>query len=446
MPTPLRADGWGDDVAQHLDVDGRLADGRPAVDAIENYVSACQVLGYPGLDATQIRETYTSEDGLNLRALDADCAALQAAAAVAENVLRTQDAALTTLAGAWTGAGAEAAGEFLRQHQVASAHTTDTVRAAAEALAALRDDLWHKVDGKVATTEVVDDRTAGVRGEWLAAAQTVNTGAGDEAVASELVDQQVKPFVDSDIQEWLAAMRTATAAITDALDAAAAALSAKPATAFEVPGEFGSWSTPPTSPAAAAPAWSTPMPAAAAPAPPAPAPAPVDPAAAAPATAAPPAMPSLGGLGGGMPDIGSSLSGLGQQLADMIGGFLGSSEGDLLEDAPEFDDDKLDEPADLVDDEAEDEPEDDEPDDDEPEDEPEEPVEEVDEPTDDEAVSEQPPTPPIEPPPAEPVAAPAPTPVEAPPPPPPPPAPPSPAVPAETPCEMAAEELPQAGE
>ena len=56
----------------------------------------------------------------------------------------------------------------------------------------------------------------------MAAAQTVTTGAGDRAAASELVDQEVKPFVDNEIRsEWLAAMRSAMAAVMEAYDAAA---------------------------------------------------------------------------------------------------------------------------------------------------------------------------------------------------------------------------------
>ncbi len=56
----------------------------------------------------------------------------------------------------------------------------------------------------------IDDRRLAQRAEWLAAAQTVTTGAGDRAAASELVDQQIKPFVDNDIRsDWLAAMHRA---------------------------------------------------------------------------------------------------------------------------------------------------------------------------------------------------------------------------------------------
>ena len=43
------------------------------------------------------------------------------------------------------------------------------------------------------------------------------------------------------------------------------------------------------------------------------------------APAGPPPMPALGELGGGGPSLGTGASGFGQQLADLIGGLLGSS-------------------------------------------------------------------------------------------------------------------------
>ena len=81
-------------MAEPLDVAARLAEGRPAVDNIGDYVWACHLLGYQNPDLTlhaaQVRDWYGSEDGLDLRVLDGDCAALQAAAAAAirGNVLR----------------------------------------------------------------------------------------------------------------------------------------------------------------------------------------------------------------------------------------------------------------------------------------------------------------------------------------------------------------------
>jgi hypothetical protein len=258
-------------------------------------------------------------------------------------------------------------------------------------------------------------------------------------------------------------MHRAIASVTAAYDAASVRLDTGAVSAFDVPGELGPrWDEtdgPPTPgatvpvaalmsshevaggpPVAAGEPMSIPEPmsttvAAPAPAPTAAAPASAPfadplPAAAAPGMAPASPMPSLGEIGGGMPSLGTGLSGFGQQLADLIGGLVGSSE-DALPDPPE-----LDSPDDV------DEPDDDPLPDEEPDEETEtEPADAADESAPDEEAA-----PPEEPEPAPP--EPAATPV----PPPPEPAPPIPpavpeALPAEqTPCEIAADELPQVGE
>jgi hypothetical protein len=445
-------------MAEKLDVTSRLAEGRPAAENIQTYVWACHQLGYVNPDltlhASQVRDWYGSEDGLDLRALDGDCAALEAAVAATEAALARQDDQLGVLPAVWQGRSADLSLEFLRRHGEASAVAAAAVRTAADALATLRDNLWHTVDGKVAAAISADDRAPA---EWLAAAHTVTTGAGDRAAASERIDQEVKPFVDNDIRaDWLEAMRSAMATVVDLYDAATAELTAEPDVVFEVPGELGpSWTPPPrddeatTVPAAASPvapqSWGAPAaPPSMAASPPSPMPAPpVDAGSTAPAMAAPPSAPSLGGL----PDVGGGLSGFGQQLADAFGGLLGSAD-EALGDTSGIDDPELD---DELDDDLDDEDElDDGPDEDddkpvdpaaEPEEEP--AAEELVEPPAVEPVCEPAEAPvPAEPPPPE---EPAPTPVAVPPPPEPLP-PPEPMGANETPCEIAADELPQVGE
>ena len=461
-------------MADTLDVAARLAEGRPAVDTIGDYVWACHLLGYQNPDLTlhaaQVRDWYSSEDGLDLRALDADRAALDAAAAATESARQLQEQQLGALAGAWQGRGGDASHEFLLRHGEASAVAAMALHNAVDALTALRDDLWHTVDEKVAAAVAIDDRRQAERPEWLVATQTVTTGAGDRAVASELIDQQVKPFVDTDIRsDWVTAMQTAMADVAAAFDAATATLTAEAGALFEVPGDLGPVSTPlpssapPAEVATNAPAaWPSPAPAAAPavgamtaptpafPAAPEPAVSPV-PAAPAPATApaasampAMPTMPSLGDLGGGLPGAAGGLAGLGSRLGDAMGGLL---------DRPND--------ADLDPPELKDEPEDDQPppdgeeSDDEPAPEDEKLEDETAAETADLTETEEPATAPEdacaekpvdETPPEEPV----PTPPPAPMPPPPQPIvepPPSPEpVGGETPCEIAADELPQAGE
>jgi hypothetical protein len=355
-------------VAEPLDVAARLAEARPAVETIGEYVWACHLLGYQNPDLTlhaaQVRDWYGSEDGLDLRALDADRAALDAAAAATERARQLQEQQVDTLAGAWRGRGGDASREFLLRHGEASSAAASAVRGAVDVLAALRDDLWRAVDDKVAAAMAIDDRRQPQRAEWLTATRTVTTGAGDRAAASELIDQQVKPFVDNDIRaDWLPVMQKAMAAVSAAFDAATGALTGDPAAAFDVPGDLGptSVSSPPsTSPPAdlssTAPAgWSSTAPAtapvvgpAAAPIPPVPA-APDLPAAGMPAAAVPPTAPasatpampsmsSLGELGGGLPSGAGGLAGIGSRLADAIGGLLDQPQDALPEPAEGTDD------------------------------------------------------------------------------------------------------------
>lgn len=472
-------------MAEKYDFATRLAEGQPAIDDVQTYVWACHVLGYANPDLTlhaaQVRDWYGTEDGLDLRALDADCAALEAAVAATEDALARQD--IGAFSAAWQGDGADASRAFLRRHGEASAAAAAAVRTSADALATLRDNLWQTVDGKVSAAIATAGRAPR---DWLAAAQTVTTGAGDRAAASERIDHEVKPFVDNDIRDgWLTAMRSAMAAVTDLYDAATAELTAETDAVFEVPGDLGpSWTPPPrdedavTVPAAASvvapqvgasPLWnasaappSAPGAAASAPMPPPmPAPAtapPVDVGSTAPAMAAPPSAPSLGG----MPDIGGGLSGFGQQLADAICSLLGSADDTF--DTPGIDDQKIHD--ELDDDPGKDNQFNDHPEEDDGEDESVEPAADVeDDPAGEEpgevAVAEpacEPADTPIEPPPpVEPAPTPVPEPSEPAPPaepasppsepaPPAEPAPPPEPAAAETPCEIAADELPQVGE
>lgn len=463
-------------MAETFDAAGRLAEGSPGVADFQQYVLACQCLGYQHPDLTaqpaQVHDSYATEDGMDLSALQTDCAALQAAAAAAEDALAHQDEQLDVLTTAWQGDGANASRDFLRRHGEASTVAATAVRAAAHALADLRDRLWRAVDDKVATGLNVGDSVQARRADWLAASQTVTTGAGDRAVASELVDHEVKPFVDNVIGgEWLAAMRAAVDAIEAAYEAVTAELAAQGEAAFDVPGELGpGWkplpsvdgvapttapagtvvaapvpSAPPVSPAPGAPGAWGPPPVAAPPAgvpAPAAAPLPTDP-----AMAQPTAAPSLPSLGGGLPDIGSGLSGFGQQLGDMLGGLLGER---MLDDPMGVDDppdsmdaDGLDDEGDPdLDDSGEVDENDDEPDEaGGNEEKPEEPV--------DQAAETACPVPPVpaaaaESPVDEPAATPPPEPMAVTPEPPP--DPPAEASGTGTPCEIAANELPQVGE
>lgn len=430
---------------------------------LQHYVWASHLLGFRHQDltvhASQVRDWYGTEDGLDLAALQRDCLSLDAAVRAAQDALAVQERQLAQLPAVWHGSGGEAARDLLRRHGAASSAVVAAVGTAAAALTSLREDLWKAVAGKADTTALSGDRAGDSRARWLAAATTVITGAGDRAAASELVDQEVKPFVAGAVAtDWLTAVQHAVASVSAAYERSVAEIAAEPSPVFDIPGDLGPASTQPQTPlcddhgpddvqrgqpAVTMPsAWNGPPPPAAAPAlppveaPPASAAAPVS-EPPLPAAAPAPAPGSLGsGIGPGIPDLGGGLSGLGQQFADTLSGLLGGAgigEPELPEptdlDDPDLDDPHLDDAEDL---EEADDPED----------------EDADEgAVDEEAVTdgatpvEQECDPVADA--VEPVAAPTPV----PPPPPAEPLPPAePVTGVQTPCEIAADEVPQVGE
>jgi len=333
-----------------LDVVDRLAEGRPAVEHTQSYVQACHALGYGHPDLTshpfQVRDWYASEDGLDLRALDRDCGQLRAAASAVTEALRMQRAQVAELAAAWIGPGGDAAVRFLERHCDSGAMVATELRAAAQRCESLRDNLWYLVDSKVATAIAVDERTRPQRQEWLAAAAALTTGAGDRATAEAVVHDQIAPYVEEDIRnDWLTTMRSTVAGVTTSYDMVIDRMAGAPAPSFEFPGDLrlgGPPLSPPSAPTAAAgltPAATYPSPAdpapppgagAAAPAPPAAAP---PPPAAAPAAPAPDWGPALGNAlgtpagdpGGGLGSLGG-LAGLAGRIVDAMGGLLGSTD------------------------------------------------------------------------------------------------------------------------
>jgi hypothetical protein len=477
-------------LADRFDVAARLAEGRPAVEHTQTYVQACRLVGYQDPDLTahgsQVLDWYESEAGLDLRVLHGDSADLRGAVSTIDEALWLQRAQVTEIAAAWTGRGADSATRFLQRHCDVAADVATHIRAAADGYAALRDHLWQLVDGKVATVVAVDDRRLGEQSAWLAAAHTVTArvGDGDRAAAEELVRRHVTPYVDNDIRgDWLTAIRSAAASVEASYDAAIEALTSAPEACFEIPGELGpSWQPVFDEPLGASPVTAA-MPKTAAPIDVVPA-VPTAPAAVSappPSTPEPPThsagapgdWPSVppeladplgdtAGLSTGAGNLGSigglagSIGGVVGKIVDGIGVLLGSladgvtdpsGSGDPLLDDPRHADDPLDDDADPADDDNTDGSDggDDADDADAADAEPagtdkgpaaEEPAESTSPADDsvDEPAAQQVTTPPAEPPPgASPPAA-------------PPPAPPEPQPEESTPCEIAEDELPQAGQ
>ncbi|MEZ0340077.1 hypothetical protein ACAG25_08865 [Mycobacterium sp. pV006] len=400
-------------MAENMDVAGRLADGQPAIANLEQYLWAARQVGYGHPDLTlhvgQLRNWYSSEDGMDLAVLAGDAAALGAVTSACHAASAVQDRQLGALPAAWSGSGAQACLEFLRGHGAASADVTAAVRAAADALTEAVEVLWGLVDAKVGAVVEVEGRTADSRERWLSAAAALTTGGGDRAAAVEVVEHAVKPFAENVIQaEVLTTLRDTTAAIGDTYRAVTAEVASGRIPSFAVPGELG-----PTvaaacveervcaEPAAAGSAAAAPPPAAPVTMAAAPSPAPVSAAAApvVPAAAAPPlgvapssappaelsgppaetplpppppapmpaAAPPPSALGSPGGDFGGGLSGLGQQFSDTLRGLLGGGSGGF--DAPDLEPPDLDQPElgevdpdepDLDDPEADDEAESDE--------------------------------------------------------------------------------------
>ncbi|APE16383.1 hypothetical protein BOH72_15290 [Mycobacterium sp. WY10] len=444
-----------------LDVTARLAAGRPSVDNTQAYVTGCHVVGYQHPDLTahpgQIVEWFSCDDGLDLAVLDADCAALRAGAAAADEAVRVSRDGLAALTAAWEGESGSVAVGFVDRHCAAGAVVAAALRAAAEACGGLRDELGRRIDEKVGAAVSIDDRRAGERPAWLAAAATVTGGGAQREQAVEVVTRQITPYVDADIRgDWLTAMRSATSAVSAAYEDALRQLNNSPTVHFEVPGPLGA--PPPFSPvppAQAVPAAASvrapspthapvapppiaepepPMPQVAtnaAPNQPLPPASPVEPPPAptldTPAATGMPAMPT-------MPDVGGGLSGLVGQITDALSGLFDNMPDDAVDTGVPEPDDPVDEkdpePSDPAKDAV-------------PEQDPaveEKPVEDV--------AAEEPPAL-AEPEPAEPEPGPPPPPLPQEPAPPPTP-PPSPPVveptDEQTPCEIAADELPQVGQ
>ena len=319
-----------------VDVAARLAAGRASVTNTQAYASACHAAGYQHPDLTahaaQIIEWYCGEDGLDLRALDADCALLRSAATAADEALRLAGDGSAAMSAAWEGQSFSLATDFIDRHCAAGAAVACALRAAAWACEMLRDTLGRLVDEKVAAAVSIDDRRAVERPAWLAAAAAVTGGGAGRDEAVEIITHQITPYVDADIRiEWLTAMRSATASVSTAYEDALRQLNGSPAAYFEVPGQFGAPPVPASSPvtSVAEPVAAQTVPAAAA-LPPAadPAPAPSTPvpdaAPAQPLPPTPPTAPLAGGAPAGvpaMPDVASGLSGLVGQIADALGGL-----------------------------------------------------------------------------------------------------------------------------
>ena len=282
------------------EVSVRLAAGEAAVARAEIYVAAARAVGYSGpVTAREVRDGYDAERGMRLSALDADGAALAAAASGAEEALSAGQQAAGVLRQSWRGESASAAADFVERQCAAAAAVVTGLADAAVVLTALRETLAAAVAAKVEAVVRVDDRRAAEHGGWLGAAHAVLGGSAD-AGAIGMVEGRILPYVDGEIGgDWLTATRSGTAAVAAAYDEALARLRERPPPRFEQPvppGDFRSGSgAPAVRPGppgpAAPPEWSGPG----------------------------AALPSWSPAG--VPDPGGGLSGLVSEIAGLLGGY-----------------------------------------------------------------------------------------------------------------------------
>jgi uncharacterized protein YukE len=214
----------------------RPAQADAAVANTATYVAACRAVGRPesGLTAEQVRAWYATEQGLNLAALEADSAAVAAAADAADEGLQAAREGLAILAGAWAGGSGSAAVEFVERHCAAAVTVVAGLRDAAEVLNSLRQRLGDLIETKAEAAVRIDDRSAGPRPGWLAGAEAVLSGAPDSA-AVQVVSQQIAPWVDEIRSEWVTAMRSSTESVTTAYAESANRLTARGDPRFEMP-------------------------------------------------------------------------------------------------------------------------------------------------------------------------------------------------------------------
>lgn len=223
-----------------FDVAARLADGTPALERLQTYVWACALRGYVHPDLTghagQVRDWYGRQDGLDLSILDADASALRAAAAGAEGGVSTARSAAQSLTAAWSGSAAGVAADFVRRHCVAAARCAEALHRAAGAFAGLRDELWQAVDRQVVVTVGVDEQASAHHGRWLAAARSVLAGGADD---DGVVASEVLPYVDNVVGgQWVPGMRVVFDRVVSAYRSALVAVEGAVPGRFEIPGEL----------------------------------------------------------------------------------------------------------------------------------------------------------------------------------------------------------------
>ena len=261
---------------------------------IADLAAACQAIGRSVGTAARVRELACAQDGLRLDALESDAAALSAAAAAAQEALDAAGSATGVLAQAWRSGTGSAATEFLRRQCASGSAVIENLTAAAATLRRLREQLARHLENQDAVTARIQAPVT-----WLSAARAVVSGrAGADAVG--IVAGEIAPFVDTVVaDQWVPTAQSATAGVSAAYRQAAAELADHAPVRFESPAMPSPAAPVPVSPFASTPS--------------------------APFSAPPmPSLPSVPDVGGAIPDLGGLLFPLVTAIAAALGGHSGS--------------------------------------------------------------------------------------------------------------------------
>jgi len=205
------------------------------VETFERYAAACRAVGHSGISAERIRDLASRDDGLGLAALQADIAALSSAAAEAEVALSTQRTAIGMLAASWRGRSAATATDLLDRHCATAAGTVAALSESADVLERLRGRLTRLLEERDEAGLRVAGRRSAEHPRWLACADAVLAGVADDAAVAE-VRTRIAPFLDADVAgDWAASVTAVTESVAAAYREATVILAARPTAGFEVP-------------------------------------------------------------------------------------------------------------------------------------------------------------------------------------------------------------------
>lgn len=205
------------------------------VDIFVRYAAACRDVGHVGITSERIRELASREDGVGLAALQSDIAALAAAAGHARSALSEQRTAIGVLGAGWRGRSGSIATAVLEQHCTAAADILHSLVEAADVLERLRGTLSRLLAERDEAGVRIADRRSAERPRWLACSEAVLAGTADGVAVAE-VRTRIAPFLDAQVAgEWAGSVSSVSDAVDAAYRQAAIALAGRMPVGFDVP-------------------------------------------------------------------------------------------------------------------------------------------------------------------------------------------------------------------